>query len=245
MLGLGTLRRVTSELRLDIAAAHQRDPAARGVSSVEVLIAWPGVQAVLAHRVAHALHDSNVPIVPRAIAYLSRMATGDRDPPGRQHRRRPVHRPRHGRRDRRDGRHRRRRHALPGRHARRHRLCHRQAPSDGRRQRHHRVGRQAARADRGRSWREGRRQLGGHHRRAAELHRGRQSRPCCPRRRQAPRGPRRRLDPPSRPGGRSDPRALQPPHRARASPCGDLQGEEPPAEVRRLRPMRGRNPAGG
>jgi serine O-acetyltransferase len=76
MLGLGTLRRVASELRLDITAAHQRDPAARGVSSVEVLIAWPGVQAVLAHRVAHALHDANVPIAPRAIAYLSRMATG-------------------------------------------------------------------------------------------------------------------------------------------------------------------------
>jgi serine O-acetyltransferase len=76
MLGLGTLRRVASELRLDITAAHQRDPAARGVSSIEVLIAWPGVQAVLAHRVAHALHDASVPIAPRAIAYLSRMATG-------------------------------------------------------------------------------------------------------------------------------------------------------------------------
>jgi serine O-acetyltransferase len=76
MLGLGTLRRVTRELRLDIAAAHERDPAARGVSSVEILIAWPGVQAVLAHRVAHALHDSDVPIAPRAIAYLSRMTTG-------------------------------------------------------------------------------------------------------------------------------------------------------------------------
>jgi serine O-acetyltransferase len=76
MLGLGTLRRVSCELRLDIAAAHQRDPAARGVSSAEVLIAWPGVQAVLAHRVAHALHDANVPIAPRAIAYLSRLATG-------------------------------------------------------------------------------------------------------------------------------------------------------------------------
>src|SRR3954465_968996 len=76
MLGLGTLRRVSRELRLDVAAAHARDPAARGVSSFEILIAWPGVQAVLAHRVAHALHDSGVPVVPRAIAYLSRMATG-------------------------------------------------------------------------------------------------------------------------------------------------------------------------
>jgi serine O-acetyltransferase len=76
MLGIGTLRRVARELRLDIAAAHERDPAARGVSSVEILIAWPGVQAVLAHRVAHALHDAGVPMVPRAIAYCSRMATG-------------------------------------------------------------------------------------------------------------------------------------------------------------------------
>ena len=76
MLVIGTLRRVSRELRLDIAAAHERDPAARGVSSAEVLIAWPGVQAVLAHRVAHALHDSGVPVVPRAIAYISRMATG-------------------------------------------------------------------------------------------------------------------------------------------------------------------------
>jgi serine O-acetyltransferase len=76
MLGFGTLRRVARELRLDIAAAHERDPAARGVSSVEILIAWPGVQAVLAHRVAHALHDLGVPIAPRAIAYVSRTVTG-------------------------------------------------------------------------------------------------------------------------------------------------------------------------
>ncbi|HET6505952.1 MAG TPA: serine O-acetyltransferase EpsC [Baekduia sp.] len=76
MLGLGTIRRVTRELRTDIAAAHERDPAARGVSSTEILFAWPGVQAVLAHRVAHALHDLSVPVAPRAIAYVSRMVTG-------------------------------------------------------------------------------------------------------------------------------------------------------------------------
>jgi hypothetical protein len=49
MLGLGTLRRVAGELRRDVAAAHERDPAARGVSSLEILAAWPGVQALLAH----------------------------------------------------------------------------------------------------------------------------------------------------------------------------------------------------
>ena len=57
MVGIGTLRRVAGELRRDVAAAHDRDPAARGVSSLEVLAAWPGVQALLAHRVAHALRD--------------------------------------------------------------------------------------------------------------------------------------------------------------------------------------------
>src|ERR1700709_1202528 len=76
MPGLRTLRRVVSEVRLDVAAAHERDPAARGVSSLEVLLEWPGVQAVLAHRVAHALHDARVPLVPRVIAYTARALTG-------------------------------------------------------------------------------------------------------------------------------------------------------------------------
>jgi serine O-acetyltransferase len=76
MLGLGTLRRVARELREDVAAAHERDPAARGVSSVEVLTSWPGVHALLAHRVAHVLHEAGVPLVPRTMAYVSRALTG-------------------------------------------------------------------------------------------------------------------------------------------------------------------------
>jgi serine O-acetyltransferase len=76
MFGLRTLRRVSRELRLDIAAAHERDPAARGVSSLEILLEWPGVQAVLAHRVAHALHDAGIPLAPRIIAYTTRSMTG-------------------------------------------------------------------------------------------------------------------------------------------------------------------------
>ena len=61
MIGLGTLRRVARELRRDVAAAHARDPAARGVSSLEILAAWPGVHALLAHRVAHALDEAGDP----------------------------------------------------------------------------------------------------------------------------------------------------------------------------------------
>jgi serine O-acetyltransferase len=82
MLGLGTLRRVLSEVRSDVAAARERDPAARGVSSIEILATWGGVQALLAHRVAHAMHDAEVPLAPLAIAYLSRGVTGIEIHPG-------------------------------------------------------------------------------------------------------------------------------------------------------------------
>ena len=82
MLGLGTLRRVAGELRRDVAAAHARDPAARGVSSLEILAAWPGVQALLAHRVAHALDEAGVPIAPRMLAFASRAFTNIEIHPG-------------------------------------------------------------------------------------------------------------------------------------------------------------------
>ena len=76
MIGLGTLRRVAGEVRRDIKAASERDPAAKGVSPAEILAAWPGVHALLSHRVAHALRGAGVPIAPRVLAYLSRSLTG-------------------------------------------------------------------------------------------------------------------------------------------------------------------------
>ncbi|MSX02951.1 MAG: serine O-acetyltransferase [Actinobacteria bacterium] len=76
MFGLSSLARVAAELRRDVSAAHQRDPAARGVSSTEILASWPGVHALLSHRIAHLLHDAGVPVAPRSIAYVSRAITG-------------------------------------------------------------------------------------------------------------------------------------------------------------------------
>ena len=76
MFGLGTLARVVGEVRRDVAAAHARDPAARGVSSAEILASWPGVQAILVHRVAHGLHAVGVPVAPRTLSMLSRAWTG-------------------------------------------------------------------------------------------------------------------------------------------------------------------------
>src|ERR671934_524019 len=73
--GLGTLARVVREIRCDVAAARERDPAARGVSSLEILLNWPGVHALLAHRVSHTLHAARVPFVPRAMALATRAIT--------------------------------------------------------------------------------------------------------------------------------------------------------------------------
>jgi serine O-acetyltransferase len=76
MLGLGTLRRILHEVGSDVTSARDRDPAARGVGTVEILTSWAGVQALLAHRVAHALYESRVPLAPRTIAFASRAVTG-------------------------------------------------------------------------------------------------------------------------------------------------------------------------
>ena len=76
MFGLDPIRRAGTEIRGDVAAAHSRDPAARGVAGPEILAAWPGVHAVLAHRLAHALQGASVPLVPRVIATVSRSLTG-------------------------------------------------------------------------------------------------------------------------------------------------------------------------
>jgi serine O-acetyltransferase len=76
VLGLGTLRRVVGEVTCDVASARERDPAARGIGTLEILTGWAGVQALLAHRAAHALWEADVPLVPRAIAYTSRALTG-------------------------------------------------------------------------------------------------------------------------------------------------------------------------
>jgi serine O-acetyltransferase len=76
MLGLGTVTGVVKEVTRDVHAARDRDPAARGVGPAEILATWPGVQALLAHRVAHAMHRAGVPIVPRTMATFVRAATG-------------------------------------------------------------------------------------------------------------------------------------------------------------------------
>jgi serine O-acetyltransferase len=70
------LIRMAAEIRRDIASARDRDPSARGVGPIQLLATWPGIQALLAYRVAHALQQAGVPALPRVIAFAARAATG-------------------------------------------------------------------------------------------------------------------------------------------------------------------------
>jgi serine O-acetyltransferase len=76
MLGKGPISRAVAEIRRDVAAAQSRDPAARDVGALEILATWPGVHALLAHRLASSLRRKGVPILPRVIAAIARSVTG-------------------------------------------------------------------------------------------------------------------------------------------------------------------------
>ena len=68
--------RILAEIRRDVATAKIRDPAAREVGPLQILATWPGVHALLAHRLAHTLHSIRVPFLPLAIAAIARSVTG-------------------------------------------------------------------------------------------------------------------------------------------------------------------------
>jgi serine O-acetyltransferase len=76
MVGMPTFARVAREVREDLASALERDPAARSVGRLDVLLTYGGVQALLSHRVSHALHEAGVPLLPRLLAYLTTAVTG-------------------------------------------------------------------------------------------------------------------------------------------------------------------------
>lgn len=58
----------------DIRAAYDGDPSAK--SHEEVLLSYPGVKAIIHHRLAHALYKLGVPIIARIIAESSHSSTG-------------------------------------------------------------------------------------------------------------------------------------------------------------------------
>ena len=64
----------------DIAIIKERDPAARGI--LEILLCYPGFQAISIHRFTHALWKYKLPIIPRLLSQLNRSLTGIEIHPG-------------------------------------------------------------------------------------------------------------------------------------------------------------------
>ena len=78
-LALPTLRRL---LDSDVLAAYHGDPAARSVD--EVLLCYPGVLAMIHHRLAHELYRLGLPLLARIVAELAHAQTGIDIHPGAQ-----------------------------------------------------------------------------------------------------------------------------------------------------------------
>ncbi len=58
----------------EIRACFERDPAAR--NTLEILLTYSGLHAVIGYRVAHGLHRVGVPVLPRLLMQLVRWFTG-------------------------------------------------------------------------------------------------------------------------------------------------------------------------
>ena len=69
-----------SRLREDLASVRERDPAAR--STWEVLTCYPGVHALMFHRVAHAAWHRRLYWLGRFVSHVSRFLTGIEIHPG-------------------------------------------------------------------------------------------------------------------------------------------------------------------
>ncbi len=68
------LPNIRAVLQEDVVAAYEGDPAATG--KMEVVMAYPGLQAITVHRLAHALYRLKVPILPRVMSELAHSRTG-------------------------------------------------------------------------------------------------------------------------------------------------------------------------
>ena len=75
-----TLKTISKTVIEDYVIAFQRDPAAR--NWLEILVCYPGVQAIFFYRLAHWLHKLDLPFFPRLISHLARFLTGIEIHPG-------------------------------------------------------------------------------------------------------------------------------------------------------------------
>ena len=72
--------RAFNKIKEDINVIYEKDPAASNI--LEVIFCYPGLHALLAHRVAHKLRYWKIPFLPRLISYVTRIITGIEIHPG-------------------------------------------------------------------------------------------------------------------------------------------------------------------
>jgi serine O-acetyltransferase len=71
---LGSLPRIRDLLQTDVEAAYQGDPAA--LCKEEVILAYPFVESIAVHRLAHELYKKNVALIPRIMSEWAHSRTG-------------------------------------------------------------------------------------------------------------------------------------------------------------------------
>ncbi|NHC02281.1 serine acetyltransferase [Acinetobacter sp. 187] len=76
------LPKIRKILDTDVIAAYEGDPAARSVD--EVLLCYPGILAIIYHRIAHEFYRKDLSLLARIIAELSHSKTGIDIHPGAQ-----------------------------------------------------------------------------------------------------------------------------------------------------------------
>ncbi len=74
ILFLEELPALRKTLALDVEAAHAGDPAVKTLD--EIIFCYPGLEAVTIYRVAHLLHQLDVPLIPRMMTEWAHSQTG-------------------------------------------------------------------------------------------------------------------------------------------------------------------------
>ena len=69
-------------IKSDFSIIKERDPAARGF--LEILLCYPGFQALVMHRISHTLWKYKIPLLPRVLSQFTRSFTGIEIHPGAQ-----------------------------------------------------------------------------------------------------------------------------------------------------------------
>ena len=76
------LDRAIHHIKHDIKTIYDKDPAARNI--LEVIFCYPGLHALLMHRLSHKLYKWKIPFIPRYISFIMRILTGIEIHPGAQ-----------------------------------------------------------------------------------------------------------------------------------------------------------------